>query len=65
MDPRVDNYSLWETYDKDAERKLAKLPICDCCGEATQTERVLLIMGYRICEDCVQENMMWVEDLIE
>ena len=52
----IDNYNKWEMYDTEQEKKLAKLPLCDICGEPIQDDYYFEINGERICEDCLTEN---------
>ena len=49
-----DNYSLWESYDREQERKLMKLPVCCRCGERIQGE-VYEVFFDELCEDCYRE----------
>ena len=45
-----------EAWITEQDRKLAKLPKCDYCGEPIQDDYYFDIMGDRVCESCV-ENM--------
>lgn len=46
-DPLLD----FDRYDRQQAEELAKLPICDCCGEPIQDEYCYEINGNLICED--------------
>ena len=46
-DPLLD----FDRYDRQQAEELAKLPICDCCGEPIQDEYCYEINGDLICED--------------
>jgi hypothetical protein len=49
-DPHAD----FERYDAKRERDIAKLPVCECCGEPIQTEDLFdFENGYLVCEECV------------
>lgn len=49
-----DNYSLWERRERDAERWLAKLPVCDYCEQHIQDDHYYEIDGEIICPDCLE-----------
>jgi formylmethanofuran dehydrogenase subunit E len=48
-----DNYDLWERHEAEAERRLARLPKCVCCGEPIQDEYLFEINDELICIDCM------------
>ena len=61
----MDNYDLWESYERDREKRLERLPVCDCCGEHIQTDYTYKIDGSYICEHCMNEYFrINTEDLI-
>ena len=60
-----DYNDLYERYDAEQERKLAKLPYCDICGERIQTEHYFDFDGKFICEDCMEDAKRYTDDLIE
>ena len=47
-----DNYDLWEAHDAEQERRLAKLPVCDRCGEHIQQEKAIYYNDQWCCEEC-------------
>lgn len=57
-----DNYDMWEAYDRQCAAWEYKLPICELCGEHIQQDKALHIMGLWICDDCINDNMRWIEE---
>ncbi len=60
----IDNYGLWERHDAEQERKLQALPKCSECGEPIQDEYCYEIEGKYICEHCMSECRVSVENLM-
>ena len=58
----MDNSDIWESHDADMEKRLSRLPECDFCGERIQQDKALYIMGLWICDDCISNNMQWIEE---
>ena len=55
-DPHAD----FDRYDAEKERRLDKLPVCECCKEHIQTEDLYdFENGYLICPDCVSD---WIDE---
>lgn len=52
-----DPLSDFTRYDTDQERRLDKLPVCACCGEAIQQEKAVYYNDQWCCEDC--ESDFW------
>ena len=48
-----DNYDLWESHDREQERQLSQLPVCDYCHKPIQDEHYFDINGDVICEKCL------------
>lgn len=48
----LDNYGLWEIHDREQERKLAQLPVCDKCKRIIQQKKAVYYNDTWICEDC-------------
>ncbi len=48
----LDNYDLFEMHEAEQERKLARLPICDCCKEPIQQEKAVYYNDQWCCEEC-------------
>lgn len=47
----------FERWDSEQQRKLQKLPVCECCGEPIQQERAVYYNNQWCCEDC--EDIFW------
>lgn len=60
-DPLLD----FDRYDRQQAEELAKLPICDCCGEPIQDDSCYEINGEYFCEDCLDMHFRKaVDDII-
>lgn len=51
-----DNYDMWEAQDIERERRRARLPVCETCGEPIQDEHFYDINDEFICEECLKNN---------
>ena len=51
-----DVYDLWEAQDIAKERRLARLPQCEYCGEPIQDEFYFEINDSFYCEDCLKSE---------
>jgi formylmethanofuran dehydrogenase subunit E len=60
-----DNYDIWEAHDIEMERRRARRPVCECCGEHIQGDTAYLIHGDWYCEDCMDNYKELVEDYID
>ena len=49
-----DNYSQWEAHEREAERWLARRPVCIECEEHIQEDSAFYINGEWICENCIE-----------
>ena len=58
----IDNYDLWAMHDAKEAKRIAHLPTCDFCGEPIQQERALKLMGLWVCDECINDNMQWIEE---
>lgn len=45
-------------YDVELQRELAKLPVCDCCGEPIQDDRYYDIGSEILCKECLDSNYL-------
>ena len=58
-----DNYDYYEAMEYEREMKLARMPVCECCGEHIQTELAFYYSGLWFCTDreCEKEliEMVW------
>lgn len=46
--------------EREEQKYLDSLPVCDCCGEPIQSVFTYVIDGENFCEDCAEE---WLKDL--
>lgn len=60
-----DNYDIWEAHDIEKEMRLARRPVCDTCGHPIQDETAILMDGKWMCESCLDNLRVLVEDYIE
>lgn len=51
-----DNYDLWESHERENERQLERLPVCEVCGNPIQDEYLFLINDEFVCEECLIRN---------
>lgn len=49
-----DNYSQWESQEREQDAWLAKRPVCCYCEEHIQHDHFFLINGEVICPDCLE-----------
>ena len=54
----------YESYSSHQEKELDKLPRCSNCGKHIQEETAFLINDELICEGCMNENRVFVDDYI-
>lgn len=52
---KMDNYDAFDSYDREQNKWLESLPICDDCGEHIQDEKAYKIFGHIICKHCIDE----------
>lgn len=51
-----DNFDMWETHEREQERRLAELPVCDICGKPIQDEHYYLINDENVCPECLDNE---------
>ena len=56
-DPAAD-YDRW---DREQQKKLEQLPICDICGYPIQQECAVLLGEHWYCDDCLREARTPIE----
>lgn len=61
----IDNLGLFEMHEREQQRALKRLPVCESCGEPITYEFCYKINGELICEACINECRVDVERLIE
>lgn len=52
----------FDRWDFDEERWLASRPKCAECGEPITTDTAYRFEGELICEDCMHEHKVWIEE---
>lgn len=53
-------------HEKEQRRRLVRFPVCACCGEPIQDERIFDIDGELYHEECAdKEFRRWTEDYRE
>lgn len=50
-----DNYTQWEKYDAEKERRLKELPVCSCCDEYIFEDYYYQFNDEVICVHCLNE----------
>lgn len=51
----ADPYKDFDRWNAEQEEALAKLPVCEECGEPIQDDYMWLIEGETLCDDCARE----------
>ena len=59
-----DYADLYEDYEAEQERSLRKYPKCDCCDKRILTERFYNFEGTYICEECIEDYLVWTDDYV-
>lgn len=61
----IDNYKAWEYAERERERQLMRLPVCEDCHERIQDEDYYDVDGELLCENCMKKRYRrFTEDLI-
>lgn len=60
----IDNYDLFEMYEQERWRVLKRLPVCSMCDEPITDEYCYKLDGDLICEACLDECRVEVEQEI-
>ncbi len=55
----------YEKYSAQQEKELGELPRCSECGKPIQEETAFLINDELICESCMNDHRVYVDDYIE
>lgn len=51
-----DSYDLLEAHDREQERQLERLPVCEICGKHIQDEHLYLINDEFVCQKCLDRD---------
>lgn len=51
----IDNYDLWLSHERQQERQLERLPVCENpkCKKRIQDEHLFEVDGEILCEECM------------
>ena len=55
----IDNLALYQMHEADQERRLHKMPVCECCGDYIQQDDAFHFKGMWICDDCIDRERDW------
>ena len=58
-DPLAD----FDRYEREQEKRLEQLPVCDYCGEPIQDDFFYQINGENYCPDCMEGHFRMENDL--
>ena len=50
-----------ERYMDYLDQRLARRPVCDCCGEHIQDDQALHYKGLWLCLGCIEDNTEYIE----
>lgn len=56
-----DAYDDFIQHDAEQEEWLQSRPMCDCCGERIQDESYTEIMGFKLCDMCIEEHTKFID----
>lgn len=59
-----DNHDLWEAHQAKEDERIARLPVCDWCGEPIQDEQFYHLDGEYICKACMDGQLVETVDFI-
>ena len=61
-----DNLDLYAAHEKEQQRRLEKLPVCEYCGETITDDHYYDLDGDIVCQECLDHNFRKrVEDFVE
>ena len=60
-----DYTELHAMYEAEQERRLRKVPRCDCCRERILGDYFFNIKNVYYCEDCIDDYKVDTEDYVE
>jgi len=56
-----DPISDFKNHDIDQQRKLERLPVCNCCGEHIQQDMAVFLDDNWYCDDCLRNARTPIE----
>lgn len=60
-----DNYSQWESYDREQTQQLERQPRCSICEQHIQEDFLYVINDEPVCEECLERDFRrCVEDYV-
>lgn len=51
-----DNYDQWEAHERQQEKSLEELPVCDICDHPIQEDHFYQINGDNVCPECLENH---------
>ena len=51
----LDNYALFEQYQRERDNWLGSRPKCEYCGEDIQDDYFYVIDGCKVCGECIKD----------
>ena len=57
-----DNYDMFLEHQASEDDRIARLPVCEWCGEPIQDEKFYKVDGEYICRSCMDECLVDTED---
>lgn len=52
----------FDRYNREMEQRLARRPVCSCCGHHIQDDEALHYNEIWLCLDCIDDNMELIEE---
>ena len=59
-----DNYDMFLAHEQKEEDRIARLPVCEWCGEPIQDEQFYHLDGEYICKACMDDKLVYTSDFI-
>ena len=60
-----DPYADFDAYDREQQDAIERYPICECCGEHIQSERLYYIDGRFFCEECIEDCHKYTDYFVD
>ena len=58
----MDNFDLYDAYEREQARQAKHRPKCECCGEPIWEDHAYRIVDMLICEECVSDRKVYIEE---